>query len=208
LSSHRYHFHELANNIHRLDAQLLEGFLQHHESGLDVLPAPENCGTVVPASPTALNHTLAFLRDIYDVVIIDCAPGLSGGSIITMEQADAIFLVATPELAAIRNLARYLDHLHRHNCPDDKIKVVINRYSKKAAITEDKIQKALNRSVSLLIPNCYQDVIAALNAGQPIPYQSRSELVIALRDWAQSLTGRSEAAKVEPAKRKFGILGL
>ncbi|HEX8926192.1 MAG TPA: hypothetical protein VF786_10395, partial [Terriglobales bacterium] len=149
-----------------------------------------------------------FLRDIYDVVVVDCAPGLSGTSLITMEQADAIYLVATPELSAIRNLARYLDHLRRHNCSDDKIKVVINRYSKKAAITEDKIEKAINRSVSMLVPNCYQDVITALNAGQPMPYNSRSELAVTLRDWAESLTGRTEAAKVEPARRKFGILGL
>lgn len=208
LGEHRYHYYELANNIHRLDAQLVEGFLLHHRSGLDVLPSPESFGAMVQASPTAMNHTLAFLKDIYDVIVIDCAPGLNGANVIAIEQADAIFLVATPELAAIRNLARYLDHLRHHDCPDDKVQVVINRYSKKAAITQEKIEKAIQRPVSLLIPNSYQDAIAALHAGQPMSYESKSELAVALRGWASSLSEQPETLKLEPPKRRFGILGL
>jgi len=208
LGEHRYHFFELVNNIHRLDAQLLEGFLQQHESGLHVLPSPESFGAIVQASPTALHHTLAFLRELYDVIIIDCAPGLNGTNVVSIEEADAVYLVATPELAAIRNMARCLDHLKRYNCPDSKIHIVINRYSKRAAITQQQIEKAIQRSVSLTIPNSYPDVIGAIHSGQPMPYSSKSELVSSLWKWAASLTGLSQPSVADAPKRRLGILGL
>ncbi len=211
LGEHRYHFYELVNNIHRLDQQLLDGFLLHHSCGLDILPSPESFGATVQALPTAVHHTLAFLREIYDIIFIDCAPGLNGANVACVEEADAVYVVATPELAAIRNMARCLDHLKRYNCPDSKVHVVINRYSKKAAITQQQIERAIQRKVELTIPNSYPDVIGAIHSGQPMPFDSKSELVLALRQWAGSLSDRAHAADVVAAptsKRRLGILGL
>ncbi len=210
LGEHRYHFYELVNNIHRLDAQLLEGFLLHHSCGLDILPSPESFGVMVQSLPTALHHTLAFLREVYDVIIVDCAPGLNGANVACIEEADSVYLIATPELAPIRNMARCLDHLKRYNCPDGKIQVVINRYSKKAAITQQQIERAIQRKVSLTIPNSYPDVIGAIHSGQPMPFESRSDLVQALRRWSGSLseTAKHHTAVTGTNKRRLGILGL
>src|SRR6202043_1482626 len=38
--NHQYSFYELANSADRLDEELLRGFLQHHNSGLDLLDSP------------------------------------------------------------------------------------------------------------------------------------------------------------------------
>ncbi|MBZ5616971.1 MAG: hypothetical protein LAO23_23480 [Acidobacteriia bacterium] len=38
---HQYSFYELAGNTDRLDAELLQGFLLHHDSGLHLLDSPE-----------------------------------------------------------------------------------------------------------------------------------------------------------------------
>lgn len=214
LGEQRYHFYELVNNVHRLDAQLLEGFLLHHEPGLDILPSPESFGGIVQVAPTALRHTLAFLREMYDAIFIDCAPGLNGANVVAIEEADAVYLVATPELAPIRNLARCLDYLKHYHCPDDKIHVVVNRYSKKPVITQQQIEKAIQRQIALTIPNSYPDVIAAINSGQPMPFDSRSELVSALRRWAATLAVDSpQVERVAEAPRRksgilFGMLGL
>ncbi len=210
VGEHKYNFYELVNNIHRLDTELLQGFLVHHGSSLDVLTSPESFGAMVQASPAALSSTLDFLRDVYDVILMDCAPGLNGFNVTAIDRSDVLYLIGTPELPSIRNMARYIDHLKRFNCPDEKIKVVINRYSKRAAITEGQIAKAIRTPVSMLLPNCYADVIEAIHAGVVIPMSSRSELAQALSRWASQLAEAEAEGAVRKAesKRRFGILGL
>ena len=113
LGEHKYHFFELVQNIHRLDSELLQGFIAKHSSGLHVLAAPDSFGAATKPSESALESTIDFLRDEYDLVLIDCAPGLNSYNVGAIDRADAVFLIAAPELPSIRNLLRYLEHLKR-----------------------------------------------------------------------------------------------
>src|SRR5438552_18327699 len=59
---HQYSFYELASNTDRLDQELLEGFLLHHDSGLHILDSPEAVDAMHGvAPPSAVEYTLAFL---------------------------------------------------------------------------------------------------------------------------------------------------
>jgi len=40
------------------------------------------------APPTAVEHTLSFLADIYQFVIVDCPPGLTGGTLAAIAQSE------------------------------------------------------------------------------------------------------------------------
>ncbi len=44
LTKYRYHSYELVENTDRLDAELLQSFVLHHSSGLDLIPAPTGHG--------------------------------------------------------------------------------------------------------------------------------------------------------------------
>ena len=103
LGQHQYHFYELVQNIHRLDSELLQGFITKHSFGLDVF-CPDWLAD--QGSETASESTLDFLREEYEMVIIDCAPGLNAYNIGAMDRADAVSLIAVPELPSIRNLVR------------------------------------------------------------------------------------------------------
>lgn len=208
LGPHTYNFYELVNNIHRLDLQLLEGFLVHHPTGVDILPAPETFGDNVHVSAAAVQSTLNFLRDIYEVIVIDCAPGLNGTNAVVIDESDVLYLVGTQELPSVRNLARYLEYLRRY-CPEDKVRVVINRYSKKAVISQEQLEKAIRTPVSMVIPNCYPEIIAAIHNGTPIGMNSKSELAPSFRHWASMLTeNAAAAAHAGEAKRRSSILGM
>ena len=106
LPRHQYSFYELVHNTDRLDKELLQGFLLRHESGLDVLDSPQAIDSFSHASPEALEHTLAFLADNYQFVIIDCPPGLSDDTCAAIRQSDQVAIVITSELPAIRNADR------------------------------------------------------------------------------------------------------
>jgi pilus assembly protein CpaE len=209
LGTHQYHFFELVHNIHRLDSELLQGFIVKHSSGLHVLAAPDSFGAATKDSETALEGTLDFLREEYELVIIDCAPGLNAYNVGAIDRANAVFLIAAPELPSVRNLVRYLEHLKRFNCPKEKTRVVINRYDKRAAIRDDQIEKTVRMPISFLVPNSYAEVINAINTGTPISFNARTELAATFRRWIDTLVDRPEGsvAKQEP-KRRFGILGL
>jgi Flp pilus assembly CpaE family ATPase len=119
-----------------------------------------------------------------------------------------VYLIAAPELLAIRNLVRYLEHLKRFNCPKEKLRVVINRYDKRAAIRDDQIEKTIRTPVSFFVPNSYAEVINAVNNGMPISFTAGSELAVTLRRWVDTLVERPPALNKPEPKRRFGMLGL
>ncbi|HWR35685.1 MAG TPA: AAA family ATPase [Clostridia bacterium] len=206
LGEHLYDFYELVHNTHRMDADLLQGFIVRHASGVEVLASPSAMGTTTQVSPAALEATLAFLKQIYDVILIDCAPGLSALNVSAIERSDAVYLIATPELPSIRNLSRYLEHLRQYNCPEEKIRIVVNRYSKRASITQQQVEKAVRMQVALVVPNDYANILEAINMGTPIPPDTKSELATTFRDWTAALLGTKPQNVAQEPKRRFAAM--
>src|SRR5437016_12160870 len=95
---HQYSFYELASNTDRLDQELLEGFLLHHDSGLHILDSPEAVDAMHGAPPSAVEYTLAFLAEAYQFVIVDCPPGLTDGTLASIAQSDKVAIIMTAEL--------------------------------------------------------------------------------------------------------------
>jgi len=193
---HQYSFYELANNTDRLDQELLRGFLLHHSSGLDLLDSPETMDFIHRTSPAAIERTLAFLSEAYPFVVVDCPPGLTDTTLACASQSDQIAIVMTPELPAVRNAVRYMEHLERLGNKAGKVQIVLNRYSKKGPLSDERIEQALGRSIYLHVPNSYSEVIRAINSGAPIT-SVKSDFGSAIQKWARDIAaggGKSEAA--------------
>jgi pilus assembly protein CpaE len=207
LTQQRYHFYELAESTERLDADLLQSFLGHHPSGLDLLHSPDGLEPGRQVSPEAIAQTIDFLRLRYDFIIVDCPPGLSEQNVQMLRQCDQLYLVTVPEVSPLRNAARLLDYLNRTEFPQEKVKVVLNRYLKRAAIGDDQIEKALRRNISWKIPNQYGHVVKAIHGGDPTSQVSSSDVARSMMGWAESLGGKP-AAGHETKKVNKGIRGL
>jgi len=184
---HQYSFYELANNSDRLDEELLQGFLLRHNSGLHLLDSPEMLDAIHGAPPSALEHTLAFLADLYQFVVVDCPPGLTDGTLASIAQSEQIAIVMTAELPSVRNAVRYIEYLAKLGHSSSSIHIVLNRYSKKALLTDERIEKALGRAISLRVPNSYNEVVQAINAGTPISSGKKSDFGAAIQKWAREL---------------------
>src|SRR5437867_11554918 len=188
---HQYSFYELASNADHLDEELLRGFLLHHNSGLDLLDSPETVDAIHGASPSTVEHTLAFLADTYHFVIVDCPPGLTDGTRACISQSEQVAIVMTAELPSVRNTVRYIEHLSKLGYSSSSIHVVLNRHSKKGPLSDDRVEKALGRNISYRIPNSYSEVIRAINAGAPITSQSKSDFSAAIQKWAGDVAAAS-----------------
>jgi len=112
-------------------------------------------------------------------------------------------------LPCVRNTVRYIEHLGGLGYSSSNIQIVLNRYSKKGPLSDDQVEKALKRNISWRIPNSYDDVMRAINAGTPITSAQKSDFGAAIQKWAQELMAKSPAkpqAAMPAAPRS--VLGL
>jgi len=205
LPGSRYDFPELVRNVGRLDSALLSGFVAHHDSGVDVLQSPDVLDSTMEAAVDDAERALLFLRGLYDYVIFDCQRSFNGANLAVIDHADELYLIATPDVPAVRDLSRCVDRLIQCNISPGKLKVAVNRYSSAGAVTLPQIEKAIRQPISITIPNCSSELIRAMNTGTPLDPQSKSEFVTQVRKWAESLvpgTNLPEAgAAVRPGWR-------
>jgi len=215
LEHHNYGFYELACNLSRMDAELLQGFALKHESGLEVLASPEGIGMTPKTTPEAVQQTLRFLLRMYDYVVVDTNCGFDEQNLAILETSDEFNLIATPQLPSVRSTSRFLDYLLRLNYPISKSQVILNRWSKRAPLSVDNIEKALHRKISLIIPNCEQELTESIATGIPVPVKSRSDFMQGINKWTFRLNGSLEIAqddgtekRIHEARSRFNVLGI
>ncbi len=201
LDGARYHFDELIRNVNRLDSALLRGFIARHSSGLEVLASPESHDPSRTADPDALERTLEFLRGEYDYVILDCQTSLEEASLAVMDRSDQIYLVATPDIGSIRDLSRYIDGLSRNESTSSRLHVIINRYSSHGAIAIEQIEKAIRVPVEVRLCNAYFECLRAINVGEPVSPDKKSEYGSQFSRWTSILTGADEVNPAQPARK-------
>ena len=206
LDGTRYHFDELIRNVTRLDSALLRGFIAKHSSGLEVLASPESHDPSRAIDPDALERTLEFLRGEYDYVILDCQTSLEEANLAVMDCSDQIYLVATPDLGSIRDLSRYIDGLSRNESTSARLHVVINRYSSHGAVSIEQIEKAIRVPVEVRLPNAYNECLRAINIGEPVTPDKKSDFASQFSRWAAILTGAVEE-QPQPARKGFSLFG-
>ena len=204
MESHSYNFHELLRNVARLDLTLLNSYVAHHSSGVDVLLSPDSLGETDVISADALGQAIRFLADVYNYVLIDCACGLGEVNQTTISCCNELFLVATPEVPALRDLARYVDRLLEWYVQPEKLKVVINRHDSRRAVTVEQIEKAIRHPVSVTLPTNSTELMRAVETGEPISPEKRSEFASQINHWASTLVPAGAAAAIE-TKRRFAF---
>jgi pilus assembly protein CpaE len=206
IDGNRCQFHEVVRNVNRLDSDLLQSSIAKHPSGLHILASPDTCGGAKYMESEAVGKTLEFLRSEYDYVIVDCPTSLNDVSLAVIDASSKVYLVATPEIGAIRDLSRYVDSLMQVEFTTDKMNVVINRFSSRFAVSVEQIEKAIRLPVSIKLPSSYLDLVRAVNLGEPISPTHKSEFAVQISKWASTLVGSTVAAA--PARKEKSFLAM
>lgn len=201
------HFQEVVSNVSRLDSELMQAFVGHHVSGLDLLSSPDLGQTARPMHPDDVAAALDFLRGEYDFVIVDCADSGDAITRAAIAASSEVYLVATPDITAIRDLSRHVDDLSRMEgvC---NTRVVINRYSSQFAVSLEEIEKAIRMPVSFSVPNNYIELVRSANLGEPVSAEGKSGFTTELLRWAHSLVGiaatQLAVTSSNPGKSRIG----
>jgi len=200
LKDTQYHFDELLRNANRLDAELLNGFVVRHRSGLDVIASPEMSSGPHGPKSDQLERVMDFLRREYDYVLID-SPAAQESKASILDQSDEVYIVSTPDVAALRDLARLVENLSLSESATSKLHVVVNRSTATDSITSVQIEKAVRFPITIAVPNNYFELQRAINDGEPIPPQRRSEFNQAIARWAGIIVHGVRGAKPPSARR-------
>jgi pilus assembly protein CpaE len=78
---------------------------------------------------------------------------------------------------------------------------VVNRSTATDSVTPEQIEKAVRFPISIAVPNNYFELLRAINDGEPIPPQRRSEFNQALSRWANQIVNGNSGVEVPAAKK-------
>ena len=203
LDAPNYSFREVVKNVERLDNDLLESFVAHHSSGVDVLSSPANFDDDIFQDFSFLERSIRYLAGVYDYVIVDCGTGLEDDVLATLACCDELYLIATQEVPALRDLSRYLERLLAYDIASAKLKVVLNRHTSDRSVSLEQIEQAIGRPVFVRVPNNSAELARSLDMGTPITPDRKSEFVQQIRKWTASLA--PEPSAPGEAKRRFAF---
>ncbi len=151
-----------------VDISRLQSSLIRHGSGVYFLGEKELMGSSESISAGQLHLILTHLRESFQSVVVDLPHVFDSHTYEAFQLAGRILLVATAELSTIR-ATRYALQIFRSLGYDErKVKVVLNRLSRKDSITEEQFCETVGYPVSFRIPSDYRTVIEAVNGGEPL----------------------------------------
>ncbi len=158
---------------------------------LDVLLAPENPVDVAQEfrDPTPI---LQFARGLYDAIVVDCAGVFSDWFPLLAALSDHVLVVTTAELPSLLATQKALAYLHNAGIAQDQLRLIVNRYSRDAALSKDAIAAALQAEVYEFLPADFDAIRAALVDGKTV--SPASPLGKAVATLAGRLSGHAPAA--------------
>jgi len=152
----------------KVESGRLQSSLIRHNSGLYYLGEKEAVGEAEVIEPAQLHQILAYLKESFQNVVLDLPHVFDLHTYEALQIADRILLIATCDLSAIR-ATRYALRVFRSLGYDErKVKVVLNRVSRKDSISDKQFAETVQFPVSFTIPSDYRRVIDAVNAGHPL----------------------------------------
>jgi len=208
LKESQYHFGELVRNVDRLDTDLLNGFVTKHASGLEVLASPDMCAPPHKGTPEEIEYIMTFLRTQYDYILVDSSVAYTETLPALLHCSDEICMISTPDVAALRDLARHIEHLSLNDSVTGKLRIIINRSTSNDAVSAEQIAELVRFPVYIAIPNNYADLVRSINAGEPISPQNRSVFAQQIGKWCSRLqSGSARPEKLTGAKKLFSFFG-
>lgn len=184
---------DVAREVARLDAALLESSMMHPSENLWVLAAPDSPERSVEVKPEAVERIITLCRQRFDFVVLDVGRILESVSIRALDQAATIYLVLQATLPTLHDGRRLISVLNGLGYGRDKLKIVLNRLERGGDIGVGEVSTSLGYEIAQQIPNSYANVVHSVNHGIPILSESPKDPVSqALVEWAHCLSPQPE----------------
>jgi pilus assembly protein CpaE len=143
---------ELADPTSPIDSIRLESVLSKHESGLSLLAAPKLIEQAELVSAATVEAALKVLRDLFDVILIDCGTHLNESAVVAFEHSDRLLYVLNQSVIAVRAAQRFFNLYRRLGLKEVQPELIVNRYRASDPIRLEQIESALQLPVFATVP--------------------------------------------------------
>jgi septum site-determining protein MinD len=144
-------------------------------------------------TPEQMRDVMGQLKAAYDYVIIDCPAGIEQGFRNAIAGADEAIVVATPEVASIRDADRVVGLLAAQEIP---ARLLVNRIAPEMVkrgdmLSQDDVIEILSLELVGAVP-LDGDIVVTTNKGTPATLDARSPAARAFEKVARCLDGCDE----------------
>jgi len=210
---HDYTLSDVAQNVSRLDFDLLRRSLAKLKSGLFLLPRPVELEEAMLVTEEGLRRVLGLLKSSFSHIVLDVSKGYSALDIAALECSDTILLVTQLDLPNLRNVVRLLKSFETFEGMREKVKIVVNRIGQgNEPIRLKKAQETIGQEIFWQIPNDYRLMVEVRNNGVPLIEQApRADVTRSVIAMAKALcetegaddAGRQRSAAPAPGFGKW-----
>ena len=194
----------MAENRSRLDGALINSLTTPYSSHLSLLAAPREADSADDIEPEHVFEVLERLRESFDYVVLDPQHTFDAITLQALDQADDIVLVLTLDIPAIRSTQRALEIFDRLGYPRQKIRIVVNRWSKQIDLDLRQVEKYLGEPVAGFIPSDYQTTVNSINLGRPlVQSEPNSKIASEIKSLARAITGGKLVLEEAKPRRAF-----
>lgn len=194
----------------RIDETYLDRLLAQCAEHLSLLAAPSTLDRTYDFEPDAFASIIEMAQRNAPTVILDVPHVWSGWTRSTLSQADEVVIVATPELANLRNTKNLVDMLKKMRPNDAPPKLIINQVGvpKKPEIVPADFAEPLGIAPMAVIPFDPLAFGNAANNGRMLgEMDPKNPIVGMINEIAHIVTGRSEVKVKKKAPGFEQILG-
>ena len=150
------------------EPELLRTYAMRHDSGLHVLAAPAGPEAAEGVTPAHVTQILKTLLDGYDMIVIDAGSTLDERALAIFDQAEAVILPITPEIAALKSMHALLEYLGESGSVGSKATFVLNNLFARDILKLRDVESFLGSKVAVELPYDAFLYLKAANEGVPI----------------------------------------
>lgn len=182
---------DVSQQIHRLDPSFLAASAMQVHPNFSILASPNDPEKALQVKAEHVGRILKAAIEHYDFVILDVDRSLDAVSVAALDNADLIFPVLQQSLPFLRDAARLQKIFASLGYGPDRIRPILNRFSKGEEVGVEDIEKSLGLKVYRKVPNSYHSVVSAVNQGVPLAVleSATHPVVQAVNEMADDLTG-------------------
>src|SRR6478672_11263346 len=185
----KYSIADMVEKRNRLDEGLINTLVTPHSKNLWLLAAPREADSADEIEPQHVFEVLQKLREHFDYVVLDPQHTFDSITLAALDQSDEIVLVLTLDIPAIRSTQRALENFDRLGYSRQKVRIVVNRWSKQIDLDLRQVEKFLNEPVIGFVPSDYQTAVSSINLGTPlVQSEPTSKIALEIRRIAEQIS--------------------
>lgn len=197
---------DLAPRADELEVEIVENvLLKHAVSGIHILAAPTRLEQAEKVTADQFIKLVEYLRQMYAYVVVDASGHLNEIAIAAIDLSDAIVLLTTQDIPAIKNARLFLDVLVTLGVGRDRVVFAMNRYDKRIPITPERVSENLKQEVVAIIPLDERAAIPAVNQGIPFMINNKTlpaaRGIYSLAEVVRARVSAREESADRPVKR-------